>query len=76
MRPLGLQRIQLPLCAPAQEHPQIRLGVLTGQAFEPGQIGRHGQPKHIGLFRHHAARTDGRHHATAHDPVSVTGNPA
>jgi len=72
VRPLGLQWTQLPLRTPGQEHATVGLGVLARDAFEPGQVGRDGQPKHIRLFGHQVAKTDRCHDATAHDPVSAT----
>ena len=43
MRPPGGQRIQVTLGGPGEEAAEVRFGVLPCAAFEPGQVGSHGQ---------------------------------
>jgi hypothetical protein len=45
------QRIEAPFGTPGQVGAQIRPGVSTGQAGEPGQVRRRGQPQRIGTGR-------------------------
>jgi hypothetical protein len=41
--------MQAPLGAPGQVAAQIRVGVITGGALEPGQVGSYGKPQRVGM---------------------------
>src|SRR5690349_18207446 len=45
MRPPGRERVQALLAAPGQVAAQVRFGVLTRGALEPGKVSGHCQPQ-------------------------------
>jgi hypothetical protein len=51
MDPASSQRIQAAVCAPRQEAPQVRVGMITRGTGVPGQIGSNRQPQPVGSSR-------------------------
>jgi hypothetical protein len=73
-------QLQATLNTPGQVAAQIGLGVITGGALEPGQVGGHRQPQLIS-DRHQMIGRDGRqfgegHHVQTLRPPLPVANPA
>jgi hypothetical protein len=69
IRPPGGQWVQAALGAPGEIAAQVRFGVLSGGALEPGQITGHGQPQLVRQPHNMIGRDSGQFREVRHEPT-------